>query len=283
MEENPENKITLYETLGDIASTLKIFDRALDYYLDMLSFAEKTNSRISPALTSVAKTLQDLKKYDKAIPYAKRELELYNDCKEIAKSSHFLAILLANDQRPDSEVRNMFEQALKNADNCGDSALKKIILHDYVNYMEDENFDSKDTVKLKEELNGMIERFPELSQIDNSDDEVEQDIAADVNLDELSDCEIQSEVEDKTKNVVQTKRRPKFAVKKNDKGETQLHVACIKGKIKISKFILPKIIKISRNNSFWSWHTLVFCASIKQIKVYGDVVLYWVSKHENNF
>jgi NF-kappa-B inhibitor-like protein 2 len=215
--------------MGDAAIAVRSLDKAVHYYQNMLIFAEKTKSgQIGAALTSLAQTLRDTGKFKEAVSYARRELELCRTGKETSSCAYYLASLLVDAKASDNEIREMYNRALSSANDCGDSNLEKTVIKDYVEYLEkNEHVD----VELIASLRIRLEDLPN-SQSDYAESEESEtlDIGADICLEDLSDLE-EDIKRDESKNVCKNiTRRFRHIIKKNEKGESLLHVACIKGK-----------------------------------------------------
>ncbi|XP_029178844.1 tonsoku-like protein isoform X2 [Nylanderia fulva] len=214
-------KQKLYETLGDAAVAAQSFDKGAEYYRHMLTCAEETNDQVSISLISLAQTLKDAGRYKEAIPFARRELELCTDPREKCRSALFLADLLISAKAPDFEIRECYILASSSASESERVKLQRSAMRDFISYLENMNqFDEARDIKQRAGLTS-----------DSSDTESEaaslesDEIGADICLEELSDLEAEEDVK-------RTTRRPRTGMsmmKRNAKGETQLHVACING------------------------------------------------------
>ncbi|XP_014233563.1 tonsoku-like protein [Trichogramma pretiosum] len=232
---DPSRREKIYEEMGDAATECKSLDKAIEYYEKMVECAEKTGSpKLGAALNSVAQTLKDLGKFGEAIPYARREMELCKDPKETANSAVFLAGLMSDAQYPHSSIKTMYQKALNSARDSNDEHFEKTVTKIFIEYLE--KLDNDIDESLKNELNAKWEELDERVESQNTDDfEMEgPEIGADIDLDGLSDPEVEeklsSSMEQQPSNVARTTRRPKRCVvkKMNEKGETKLHIACMK-------------------------------------------------------
>ena len=230
-------KEKLYETMGDAATAVRSLDKAVHYYRQMLACAEETGSgQLSAALTSLAETLRDAGKPAEGVPYARRELELDRDPRERCSSALYLAGLLTSANAPSSEVRTAYERALTLAKECEDRSAERNVVKELLAYLQD--LDEVDPSEI-EQLNEKLESLPESQAVESEEEEETetQEIGAEICLDELSD--VDEEPADKTRNVCKTSsRRNRCVVKRNEKGETLLHVACIKGTNNLFKHYL---------------------------------------------
>lgn len=233
-EENTNNKLKLYETLGDAAVAVQCFEKAIKYYRKMLVCAEEIKSdRRGAALLSLAQTLKDVKQYNEALDFAHRELELCTDPREICRSALFLADLLIIVKANDEKVQEVYNLALKNAKACNDVSLEASVLKEHLNYLNNSN-KTEEIEALKVKLD-MLEKLS--NNIDSESESEENHIGEDICLENLSDVEAELRVKENIKNKKRT-RKKSITIKRNEKGETQLHVACINGNIEIVEKLL---------------------------------------------
>lgn len=233
-EENTSNKLKLYETLGDAAVAIQCFEKAIKYYRKMLVCAEEIKSdRRGAALLSLAQTLKDVRQYNEALDFAHRELELCTDPREICRSALFLADLLVAVKANDEKIQEVYNLALKNAKACNDVSLEASVLKEHLNYLNNSNKTEEiETLKVKLD---MLEKLS--NNIDSESESEENHIGKDICLEDLSDVEAELRVKENIKNRKRT-RKKSIIIKRNEKGETQLHVACINGNIEIVKKLL---------------------------------------------
>lgn len=234
-EKDVSGKLKLYEELGDAAIAANCFERAIDYYRKMLACAEEIKSdRIGAALLSLAQTLKDVKRYNEAIDFARRELELCTDPREICRSALFLADLLIDIEAIDEQVEEAYELAMNNAKACNDVSLEASVLKERLNY-------SNNSGKV-EEIAMLGERLNALKNLadvaDSGDESEENNIGADICLEDLSDVENELRAKENVRMNRKRARKKSVAVKRNEKGETQLHVACISGNVEAVEKLL---------------------------------------------
>lgn len=224
-------KETLFEKMGDASIAVKALTKAVEYYGNMLSFAEETKSpRTAAALTSLAQTFKDMGKYEEAIPYARRELELNKDPKEICNSAFFLATLMISAKYPQEEIRLMFARAMSAAKDSDDLILEKTVMKTLLDYLQKQDNVNASEIK---ELSEQIDMFPESQDEDSEENFIDlPDIGAEICLSDMSDLEEDEDFANTsiTSATKPNRRKKRCVVKKNDKGETQLHLACIKGR-----------------------------------------------------
>ncbi|XP_034939798.1 tonsoku-like protein [Chelonus insularis] len=243
--ENDNKKIImLYESLGDTAVAGLCYEKAVEYYKKMLDYAEKEplvyRKKISAALVSLAQTLMDDKCFEEALVYARRELELSsNDDRENCRSALFLANLLTNiKESSDEEIRNVYQLALSSASNTQDISLQITVLKEMYEYLCDIH-DMDEAEEVNKKLTALkMKRIGDSESSNNSEADESIDTIVDIDLDQLSDveCELQKKGE-KSKSTRRPLKRG-YVIKRNEKGETKLHVASINNNIEEVKSLL---------------------------------------------
>ncbi|XP_076171863.1 tonsoku-like protein isoform X2 [Ptiloglossa arizonensis] len=227
-EKSESGKLRLYEALGDAAVAARCLERAIEYYRKMLECAEEIKSdRIGAALLSLAQTLKDVRRYNEALDFAYRELELCTDSREICRSALFLADLLIATKATDDKIQEIYKLAWNNAKTCANVHLETSVLKEQLNYLIDSG--KADEIKMLQEKLDMLEK---LSNSSDSEDELEEiNIGANICLEDLSDVETEMRAKENNKKGRTRTRKKSVTIKKNEKGETQLHIACISGNV----------------------------------------------------
>ncbi|XP_076238702.1 tonsoku-like protein isoform X2 [Calliopsis andreniformis] len=236
-EETVSGRVKLYEELGDAAIAAHCFEKAIDYYRKMLACAEEVKSdRVGAALLSLAQTLKDVQRYNEATDFARRELELCADPREICRSALFLADLLVDTKAADEQIEEAYDLAMINARACNDASLEASVLKERLNYLN--NTGKKEEIEILEE---QLNTLRELSNIADSDNESEENnIGANICLEDLSDVENELRAKENIRMNRKRTRKKSVAIKRNEKGETQLHVACINGNIEAVEKLLAE-------------------------------------------
>ncbi|XP_076659673.1 tonsoku-like protein isoform X2 [Halictus rubicundus] len=234
-EESTSEKLKLYEILGDASVAVNCFEKAIYYYREMLKCAEDINSdRTGAALLSLAQTLKDVGRYNEALEFARKELQFCTDPREICRSALFLADLLTTTKATDETVQGAYSLALKNAKLCNDASLEVCVLKERLNYLIDcgnaEEIDS-----LQQKIN-MLEESS--AGTDSENESEENNVGANICLEDLSDVETELRAKEENKISRKRTRKKSTVVKRNEKGETQLHVACINGSIESAEKLL---------------------------------------------
>ncbi|XP_046607521.1 tonsoku-like protein isoform X1 [Neodiprion virginianus] len=248
-----KNRFQLYEKLGDAAAAVQCYEKALEYYKEMLAQAEKEKSfdGITAGLISLAQTLKDLGRYEEAYTYAQRELSMCSDPREACRSALFSADLLESTGATSSDICRAYELALSKATLTSIPSLEITVLKAYLHYSETQTL--KDTEEMRDRLNQLLDTVPEFdSEKENSEN---LDIGADVDLDKLSDLDIPNCEENSSSMRLKSTRssRTGLVIKKNERGETQLHIACINCNIeRVQKLIDDGHPTDIRDNFGWT-------------------------------
>ncbi|XP_015595253.1 tonsoku-like protein [Cephus cinctus] len=213
-----------YEVLGDAAVAAKAYEKAIDYYREMLACAERTGEDVSAALVSLSRTLRDAGRCAEAVIFARRELELCSTSREMCQSALYLAEILTAANFPDSEIREAYELARSEAKKCDSPQQEATVLKEILEYLvKTEKLDEAEDLKLKLNL------LDVKCESDSEDEPETPDIGLDICLEDLSDVEDQLPKNTNSRNNRRLQRG--IVVKRNEKGETQLHVACINGNV----------------------------------------------------
>lgn len=246
--------------MGDAATAATCYTKALEYYEKMLYYAEKdkSNEAITAALVSLSRTFKDAKRYEEALIFAKREFEMCSDSSEACRSALFLADLSESAGLTINEISNFYKLALSKAETSGDPLLEYSVLKNYLVYLENKENYFTEAESLKERLNLIEDKIPKIeSEVESLEN---FDIDDDILLDELSDLEEEEEEgSNKEKEIIEKqkrelrKRKKGLSMKKNEKGETPLHVACINGNIEMVEKLIDNGHPINvQDNAGWT-------------------------------
>lgn len=226
VETDTRAKQRLYETLGDAAVAVRCFDKGAEYYRHMLTCAEETGEQIIISLVSLARTLTDARRYEEALPFAQRELDLCVLPREKCRSALFLADLLVTTKAADAKIRECYTLALSAANESDSVKLQKSVMRELINYLE--SVGQLDEARDMKRKAGLTLEAPSDTESEASSEESDR-IGADICLEDLSDLETEESARRPAKR--RARRGTSSVIKRNDKGETQLHVACIDGNI----------------------------------------------------
>ncbi|CAK1586392.1 unnamed protein product [Parnassius mnemosyne] len=262
---DPSDHITfkkLYEKLGDGACHLRNYAGAVEYYLKMLDHAELAGDcgkTLIPIYVSLYQTYKDMGCYNEALQYYDKEYELIKDVPKEAYTTLFnIAEVLFLAKKPYSEIEKACLEARKAARDWNKKKYEIRVLKSLLKYQE-EYFETDKMEQTKEELRAL--GYDNFDNLDNSEDEqsspgvCDEDtthIGDDICLEDLTDLSDTND-EDVTETKRDTRRRGKgFTIKKNMKGETQLHVACISGNKLLVERLLAKGHPVNvRDNAGW--------------------------------
>jgi NF-kappa-B inhibitor-like protein 2 len=253
----------LYEKLGDEACKLKNYKKALDFYLKMLEAAQlngDTGEHLIPIYVSLYQTYIDDKNYEQARKYLEMEYELIkDDPKEACSTLLSIGNLLHLAKADFWETNEAYKKAMGEAKKANEQSVEKIVAKKLISLCKEHNMMNLAEMYEKEANENNID----LDQCDDIEREVEssEDIlnsdAIDILQHELSSNADSSEDEKhrtiSRNNESATKRRKRgLTVKKNAKGETRLHEACINGNYQMAKMLIDQGHAINvRDNAGW--------------------------------
>lgn len=241
-----ETKILLCDKLGDHLVALELFSGAIEFYQEELKYSlecGKSKSDLAKIYVSIAQTYADEKDFNEALVYSEKELECnegnqYEECNTLLNIAYYKDSL----KFPKEEIIKVYELAFEKAD--GNETLKLNVLKQYSTFLKTNSIQKERASKIDEELsllNNTID-IDEDEEIEDDEDVEEIDIYDEFDVNEISESsdENDSETEDKDKNLGKRSRKKKTNVKLNEVGETQLHRACIEGKLKFIERLLEK-------------------------------------------
>ncbi|XP_057663004.1 tonsoku-like protein isoform X1 [Diorhabda carinulata] len=252
----------LYEKMGDCACDVKNYSKALEYYKLMLIYAEKSGisgRELATCYNTLAQTYEDNKMYEEAVQHFEKEYNLRDNIKDCLDALSKIADNKESANRSANEVLLVYNRAIEHCqENCNLKEERRMITRciQYLQRIHNET----EACKYKQKLKGL--KIPD-NESDSSSSDNESDISISntskenyVELDDItdsdkSDSDLQTTIN--PTNIHIGKRRSKnFAVKKNAKGESQLHVACINGKIPVVKHLLEQGHPVNiRDNTGW--------------------------------
>ncbi|XP_060802573.1 tonsoku-like protein [Amyelois transitella] len=261
---NPSDHLTfkkLYEKLGDGACHLRNYSGAVEYYLKMLDHAELNGDcgkTLIPIYVSLYQTYKDMGCYSEALQYYQKEYDLIKDVpKEAFTTLYNIAETLFLAKKPYELVEKACIDARNAAREWNKRKYEIRVLKNLLKYQE-EYFETDKMEDIKNELR--LLGYDDFDHLDNSEDDqssagCEEDtthIGDDICLEDLTDLSDTNE-EDVADAKRETRRRGKgFAIKKNMKGETQLHVACISGNKLLVERLIGKGHPVNvRDNAGW--------------------------------
>ena len=252
-----EPQMKACEDLGDLYSSVKCFSEAIHYYLKQLDLSrilEKSNHEKAVICFSIAQSYSDNRQYDKAEEYFHKELTLL-DGKQQEQCDTWcnIAELYERAGKCFEEIEKAYNNALQFASQCENESRKRRLLKLLAelrrrqNTVENELEECSAGVKIEEDSEMSEEP---LSVEESCDDDEDDDRLIQEEM-EFSDSE--EEQEGETSCTARSKRTSTF--KRNEKGETVLHVAAIKGDYNLAKTSLEKGVSIDARD-YCGWQPL---------------------------
>ncbi|KXJ78777.1 hypothetical protein RP20_CCG003591 [Aedes albopictus] len=253
-------KKILYEKMGDGSCKLLNFEKAIDYYLKMLECAElngETGRQLVPTYVSLYQTYKDNKQYEEALKYMWKEYELIKDePKEAYNTLLSISEIFEEQKRNCFEIEDIYRRVRHEAQKLQSlslqrapmkrcvAMLKKNCMDLMAENLEKEAADLGIDLNLADDANGPEESDDEPDEPENAEPELNTpDIGDDVDLEELTESEDDNStkpLEKQPESRASRKRGVSFQIKRNNKGETQLHQACINGNVTLVQKLLEQ-------------------------------------------
>ncbi|XP_077435129.1 tonsoku-like protein [Vanacampus margaritifer] len=240
---NSREAIGLAEQLGDLSAKVGCFHKALDAYQAQLTGAEalgKPARELAVIHVSLAATFSDLRRHSEAVQHYKQELALRQGS-PAEECSTWLNIAAAQEESGGApeDLDISYSAALHRAQMCGQARLQKNVLKLWLaTQKRKDSSDANDTEAKLLELCAANGWSPDGS---DGEEEIEEEMDNSEPLDDsdvvLSDSEDDLEGYDK---IVSGRRKAGRWNKRNEKGETSLHRACIEGNLKQVQCLLEQ-------------------------------------------
>ncbi|XP_011180541.1 tonsoku-like protein [Zeugodacus cucurbitae] len=249
---------SLYEKLGDGCCQLQNYSKAIEYYHLMLSCAEKNlepEKNLIPIYVSLYQTYKDNKEYDQALVYLWKEYELNKDNPSEAFSTLCAIAEVCERQRQSFwTIQDIYQKAKQQvAKNTNERErakqervvfvrLKRLMLKHKMQMLADELLaEAKERgiqIQLYDEGNSDTESEADTATVN---EENTPELGDDVCLDDLTDSDMSDLDEtEKPRPHRATRGVRALTIKRNNKGETQLHQACIAGNIELVRRLLDQ-------------------------------------------
>ena len=250
----------LFEKLGDGACRLKNFSKGIDFYLKMLEAAQlngESDTQMIPIYVSLYQTYIDSKEYDAALKYMNKEYELVrNEPKEACVTLLGIGNLLDLAGKDFWEVDAIYRRGLLDARAAEDVTIEKTLMQKLIQLCKKRSmFSLAEDLEVEATAKGFELTEPSSEDVDFSEDIVDNCIDTSLELLLSSDPESSDDEkvrESKTSGVSTRKKRPAMTVKKNVKGETKLHEACINGNFQLAKMLIDQGHAVNvRDNAGW--------------------------------
>uniref|UniRef100_A0A3Q2ZER5 Tonsoku-like protein n=1 Tax=Hippocampus comes TaxID=109280 RepID=A0A3Q2ZER5_HIPCM len=246
--ENPARKLSsheaigLSEQLGDLYCKVGCFHKALEAYQAQLKGAEalaKPARELAVIHVSLAATFTDLRRHGEAVQHYKQELALRGGS-PAEECSTWLNIAAAQEESGGApeDQDSSYSAALHCAKKCGQARLQRVLRLWLAAQRRKCSSDANDTEAKLLELCASENWSPDGS---DGEEEAEEEMDNSEPLDDsdvvLSDSDDDLEGYDKT---VSGRRKAGRWNKRNEKGETSLHRACIDGNLKQVQYLVEQ-------------------------------------------
>ncbi|EDV26008.1 uncharacterized protein TRIADDRAFT_55679 [Trichoplax adhaerens] len=256
-------QLKLMENLGDFYSKIEVMEKAIYYYKQQLDIALSLSiegESLADIYVSLALSYADAKQYKDAIEFYERELKI--GCRkpqEECKTWLNIAQLLEDSSHDFQKINECYENALRLAKASNNPPLIIKVLKALADFQK--KFSRIDLQERSfEEINRIKKEYDiESDSSDLDDDDITDDPVLIDSDDSISDSEISDCLEEYDKllpdSTTTRKRRrlKRYKEKVNDKGETPLHIAAIKGDLKVIKALVEQGAKINaRDNCGWT-------------------------------
>uniref|UniRef100_A0A3Q3WFD5 F-box/LRR-repeat protein 15/At3g58940/PEG3-like LRR domain-containing protein n=1 Tax=Mola mola TaxID=94237 RepID=A0A3Q3WFD5_MOLML len=249
---SPHQAVEVAEQLGDLFCKVGCYTKALDAYQAQLKGAEalgKPARELAVIHVSLAATCTDLTQHSKAVEHYRQELALRQG-NPAEECSTWLNIAAAQEESgcPFEDVDSSYSEASRCAQESGQARLQRRVLRTWL--ATQRRFGSSkadDTEARLQELCAAQGCYPEDSdgeeEMDNSEPLDDSDVV-------LSDSDDDFEGYDK---LMPGRRKTGRWNKRNDKGETSLHRACIDGSLKQVNYLVAQGHPVNpRDNCGWT-------------------------------
>ncbi|XP_037237201.1 tonsoku-like protein isoform X1 [Falco rusticolus] len=239
---DPSAALALCEQLGDTFSKHGDYGRAAEYYQRQLTFAQalgRPAGELAVIHVSLATTFGDLKDHVRAVHHYQQELALHQgNALEEGKTWLNMALAMEEVGKPRAELQPCFQTALERAEVAGDPRLQRQILqHLHLLQLRDGDTEAAaGTVARLEGLGGSSkeEEEEEEEELESSETQDESEL-------ELSESEgEEDELDGYSKSVPGRRRISKQWNRRNERGETPLHRACIEGDLRRVQLFLKQ-------------------------------------------
>ncbi|XP_039435860.1 tonsoku-like protein [Culex pipiens pallens] len=258
-----KRKKQLYERMGDGACKLENYSKAIDYYQKMLECAQlagEADRDLIPIYVSLYQTYKDNEQYDDALVYLWQEYALIEeDPEEAYKTLSNIADVFEAQKKPWNEVEEIYQRARTQAKKLKSVSKERVAIKRCVAMLKRQGMKMM-AERLEKEATGMgmdLADSEDSDALNETATSIENainslDIGGFVDLEALSSSDDERS-KDKTPDGKSTRKRGTiFKVKKNNKGESQLHQACIDGNLVLVQKLLDQGHPVNvRDNAGW--------------------------------
>ncbi|XP_067148676.1 tonsoku-like protein [Apteryx mantelli] len=237
---DPPAALALCEQLGDAFSKHGDYGRAVEYYKKQLGYAEalrRPAQELAVIHVSLATTFGDLKEHAQAVRHYQEELALHRG-NALEEGKTWLNIALAKEEvgEPRAELEACFRTALRRAEEAGEPRLQKQILQ-HLHSLQQRHGSA--------EAPATMARLQSLAasggdSAGEEEEELESSGALDESDLELSESDGEEDELDGYSKSVPGRRRISKWNRRNDRGETPLHRACIEGDLRRAQLLVKQ-------------------------------------------
>ncbi|KAM8966298.1 tonsoku-like protein [Pelodytes ibericus] len=236
-DDDQQGALSLYEQLGDLYCKAGCFQKAVDYYRLQLRCAEsldRPERELAVIHVSLAATFSDLRDYKQALIHYRAELDLRRgNPREECKTWLNMALAQEEDAQDYPLLQNCLSNALRCAKEAGEVRLQRRVLRQLLAVQR--KFGIPEVADTEAEVHKMCEG----SDGDSSEEEMENSEPLQESDLELSQSDDEGDLEGYNKSVPGKRRQNRWN-RRNEKGETVLHRACIDGNTKLVQCLLEK-------------------------------------------
>ncbi|XP_075776030.1 tonsoku-like protein [Pelodiscus sinensis] len=241
---DPQVALGLCEQLGDLFSRHGDYRRAVEFYQRQLGYAEalrKPAQELAVIHVSLAATFGDLREHGRAVQHYQAELALRRG-NPLEEGKTWLNIALAREEAGEGYAAQepCLQSALRGAEQAGEPRLQRQILQQLLSVQQ--KWGCPEAPATLARLQGLCHLQGWSAAGDSSEEEQEPESSEPLEESDLELSESDEEEEDLdgySKSVPGRRRITKWN-RRNDRGETPLHRACIDGNLRRVQFFLEQ-------------------------------------------
>uniref|UniRef100_T1JWZ7 Tonsoku-like protein n=2 Tax=Tetranychus urticae TaxID=32264 RepID=T1JWZ7_TETUR len=239
LSSDPEIHAKLYDKIGDYCVEMGCYSMAIDYYNRVLDAALKLGKSAEELATiyfSLGQTYLDNQQFSEALTAYQKELTFRegNTEEEIHSLLKIIEIKI-NLQLSFDEIQREFEFALTK---CDTDKLKRQVLKEYKNYLDEANVVTSANKEIERQLSALgpedvteMECESQEGGDKTSDEEISDDDISDLTDDSGNENLEETEMKGRALRSRRSVKKIQSSAKRNEKGESALHRACIDGNL----------------------------------------------------
>ncbi|XP_067872344.1 tonsoku-like protein isoform X2 [Heterodontus francisci] len=241
--DNHRWRMRLYEKLGDLCCKVKGYQKGVEYYQKQLVCAEilkRSDEELAVIHFSLGCTFYDLKNYEQAISHYETELKFQKGrSREECKTWLHIAAVKRKEGAERAELDQCYQNALQHAKMAKEPRLQRKVLKALSAMQQNSNSSSEQEDSESEEGTEMEDEMEDAELLKRSDPELSANVS-DTTHSASSKC-----------GKTWTTRKEKW--KRNHKGESPLHRACIRGNLEQATSLIDRGHPLSfRDNAGWT-------------------------------